>query len=59
MPERRGGQQTGQQAVTHALEPVPGNTHAVQHGAYGAGNRVLAPRVRELAEALLQRAAGG
>jgi hypothetical protein len=31
----------------------PGNTAAVQHGAYAAGNRVLAPRAEEIAEALL------
>ena len=31
-----------------------GNTHAVRHGAYAAGNRVLAPRAAEIAEALLQ-----
>jgi hypothetical protein len=32
----------------------PGNTSAVTHGAYAAGNRVLAPRAAEIAEALLQ-----
>jgi hypothetical protein len=36
------------------LRPQPGNTHAVRHGAYAAGNRVLAPRAQEIAEALLQ-----
>lgn len=32
----------------------PGNVSAVKHGAYAAGNRVLAPRAAEIAEALLQ-----
>ena len=49
-------QQRGNRANPHwnaaSLRPQPGNT--VQHGAYAAGNRVLAPRAVEIAEALLQ-----
>ena len=35
------------------LEHAPGNTAAVRHGIYAAGNRVLAPRAQEIADALM------
>ena len=35
------------------LRHEPGNTVAVRHGVYATGNRVLAPRAREIADALM------
>lgn len=35
------------------LRHDPGNTVAVQHGVYASSNRVLAPRAREIADALM------
>src|SRR4051794_5087881 len=38
---------------SNLLPSHPGNRNAVKHGLYSAGERVLAPRAREIADALM------
>jgi hypothetical protein len=45
---------TNPQGHPATLVHQPGNTAAVKHGVYSAGNRVLAPRAQEIADALMQ-----